>query len=171
MISVTTLLLQALGAALIAAFIVWTTYQTYRILLPNNRWFKSLSLLPAPLNMGIRAFFVFEAMFLLGDLVWIAEPLIHKLYFYGLAKLGLQGTQVAIGAGVIVLGLGAYWFKVRKQALYGFVEIIFAGAVGVATAKQMDAKTELVGPIAALIGAIYVVSRGASNIGEAWKKR
>ncbi|MGC1370530.1 MAG: hypothetical protein WA824_00190, partial [Candidatus Sulfotelmatobacter sp.] len=63
------------------------------------------------------------------------------------------------------------WFKVRKQALYGFVEIIFAGAVGVATAKQMGAKTELVGPIAALIGAIYVVSRGAGNIGEAWKKR
>ena len=170
MISVTTILLQALGAVLIAVFIVWSTYTTYRVLIPNNRWFKSLSLLPNPLNMGIRAFIVFEAMFLIGDAIWVVEPSIHKLYFYSLSQLGLQGTQVGIGMLVILLGLGAYWFKVRNQGTYGFVEIIFAGALGVATAKQMTATTQLAGPVAALIGAVYVVSRGAGNIADSWKK-
>lgn len=67
MISLSTFLLQMLGSGLIAVFIVWSTYQTYRILLPNNRWFKGLSLLPDALNMGVRAFLVFEGMFLLDE--------------------------------------------------------------------------------------------------------
>jgi|ERR1700733_10088424 len=170
MIPLTTMALQALGSALIAAFLVWSTYRTDRYAIPNNSWFKGLKVLPDRLNMGIRAFLVFAAMFAFGDLVWAAEPYIHRGYSFALYKVGIQGTQVAIGLTVIMLGLGAYWFKVKNQTVYGFVEIIFAGAVGVATAKQMTAAAQLTGPIAALIGAIYVVSRGAGNIADGWRK-
>jgi hypothetical protein len=109
-------------------------------------------------------------MFLIGDFIWFAEPFIHRLYFYALDTLGIQGTQVGIGGLVILFGIGAYWFKVKNQTFYGFIEIVFAGALGVATAKQMTTQTQFIGSAATLIGAVYVVSRGASNIAEGWRK-
>ncbi len=171
MISLMTMALQSAGSALIATFIVWSTYSANKYAIPNNSWLKGLRVLPDPLNMGVRVFLVFLAMFALGDLVWATEPYVHKAYFYVLERLGIQGTQVAIGLAVIVAGLAAYRFKMKSQTVYGFVEIILAGAIGVATAKQMTATTQLTGPVAALIGAIYVVSRGAGNIADGWKKK
>jgi hypothetical protein len=58
----------------------------------------------------------------------------------------------------------------KPEILLGLVEIFVAGALGVVTAKQMTAPSPLIGAVAALIGAIYVVSRGAGNIADGWKK-
>jgi hypothetical protein len=171
MVSVTTLILQAFGAMLIAVFIVWSAYRAYHILVPNNRWFRWLKPLPNALNMGIRAFIVFEVMFLIGDLIWFAEPYIHKLFFRLLDAFGVQGTQVGIGVLVIFFGAAAYSFKVKTQFWYGFVEVIFAGVAGVVTARQLNPAAQLAGPIATLIGAVYVVSRGISNIMDARTKK
>lgn len=165
-----TLLLQTLAATLIAMFMVWSIYRDNRFAKPNNDWLKGLSRLPDKLNLGIRVFLVFGAMFLLGDLLWVTGPLVHGLYSYVLKQLGLQGAQLLMGVGVIVGGLSAYWFKRKNQTAYGFVEIIFAGALGIATARQMGPTASLSGSVAALIGAVYVVSRGAGNIMEGWQE-
>lgn len=170
MISLTTFFLQILGAALIAVFIVWSMYKDYKVLQPNNRWFKSLALLPDSINTGIRVAIVFEAMFLFADLVWVAEPTIHKFYFYVLNEAGLRATQVGIAVLVILFGLVAYLFKLSNQRMYGFLEVFFAGALGVGIAQQMTAVSQLTGHVTALLGAVYVVSRGMGNIVDGWKK-
>ena len=171
MISISTVLLQAFGAALIAVCVVWSTYQTYRILLPNNRWFRSLSLLPAPLNMGIRAFIVFELMFLFGDLIWLIEPSIHKMYFYALTKLGFQGAEAGIGISVLFFGVVAFVFKLEHPRLYGLTELLVAITLGALAAKQIRSPSPAIGEATALIGAVYIVSRGMGNILDGWKPK
>jgi hypothetical protein len=171
MISPKTLLLQALGSALIALFTVWSTYRDNKYAIPSNLWLNSLSRLPNKLRMGIQAFLAFGAMFLIGDLIWFVEPSIHKLYFYALAKIGLQGTEVGVGVLVIFFGLVAYLFKVGNPRLYGLIEILVAGGLGVAAAKQLSQPSPLIGEWTALIGAIYVVSRGIGNIADGLKPK
>jgi hypothetical protein len=170
-ISLITILYQVAATALIAIFLVWSTYRDNKYASPNDKWLRALKRLPDKLNVGIRAFVVFGAMFVIADVFWISEPYIHKLFFYLLDALGVQGTQVGVGALVIVCGAGAYWFKAKNQLSYGIVEVIFAGAAGVVTARELSTATQLAGPIATLIGAVYVVSRGISNIMDATAKR
>jgi len=168
--SLTTLVVQTLAAAVIAALVTWSIFQGSRYVYPNNSWLDILSLLPTKLNVGIRAFLTFEAMFSLGDLLFFLLQLIRRLYLYAIDTIGLQSTQVGMGVLVILGGLVAYRFKTKNQVIYGLVEIIFAGALGVATAKQITPTTQPTGVVAAIIGAIYVVSRGVGNIADGWKK-
>jgi hypothetical protein len=85
--------------------------------------------------------------------------------------LGLQITQLLIGAGVVIVGYLAYRFKRANLLAYGSVEIMFAAAVAIVTAKQMSGNTSWAGPAATLGGAIYVVSRGLGNYAEGAKQR
>src|SRR5579862_5126178 len=85
------------GCRVRRTFVVWSSYRADSYVRPNNNWFKSLSLLPDKINMVVRAFLVFEAMFLVGDLMWLASHPLRRAYLYTLNALGLQGIQVVIG--------------------------------------------------------------------------
>jgi len=161
---------QAIATAVIAALVVWSTYRGGERVYVNNKWFPWLKRLPDKINLGIRVFLVFGAMFIVADSVWLLEPHLREAYAYCLAKLGLQGTQIGAGVIVVVVGFYAYWFKVKHQLAYGMVEIIFAGAAGVVTARQMSTATQWAGSVATLIGAVYVVSRGVGNVAEGLRK-
>jgi hypothetical protein len=80
--------------------------------------------------------------------------------------LGLHLTQLVIGAVVVLLGFLAYKFKASKQSAYGAVEIMFAAAAAIVTARQMSMTTDWTGPAASLGATVYVVSRGLSNYKE-----
>jgi hypothetical protein len=127
-------------------------------------WLGWLSRFPDKVAVWIRASILLVSMFLIGDLASVLEPSAHKFFLHLMGAWGLQGTQLAIGVSAVNVGFAAYTFKVRNQLAYGLVEIVFAGAAGVVTAKQMTTGAELSASIAALIAAVYVVSRGAPAV-------
>lgn len=72
-----------------------------------------------------------------------------------------------IAVCVFPIGYSAYYFKKKNQLLFGQLEI----AVGVATALGATARQEFrLTQILAVIGAIYIVARGFTNIDDAKKR-
>ncbi len=80
--------------------------------------------------------------------------------------LGLHLTQLVIGAAVVMLGYLAYKFKAARQSSYGAVEIMFAAAAAIVTAREMSMTADWTGPAASLGATVYVVSRGLNNYAE-----
>jgi hypothetical protein len=70
-----------------------------------------------------------------------------------------------VGGAVFVYGETAYAFKRRHQMFYGCMEIIFGitAAIIAATYRKVDDPTTL----AAILGCVYVVVRGRTNVSEA----
>jgi hypothetical protein len=162
---------QIFVSALIAIVLTWSWFSTGQIVhVITGGWLGWLSKFPRKVAVWIRAVPMIVSMFLLGDLASVLVPFAHKFFTHLLRALGLQGTQLAVGASVLIIGLYAYRFKVRNQLAYGLVEIVFAGAAGVVTAKQMTTGEQLPACVAGLIGAVYVVSRGASNFVDGTRK-
>jgi len=166
-----TIIFQAIAASAAAVFITWSIFRQNEYASPNNKWLPALKKLPRPINMGIRVFIIFGAMFAIADGIWAIEPYIHRIFFRTLNALGLQWIEIVVGVLVIICGLYAYWFKNKYLLYYGIVEVIFAGAAGVVTAKQLATSAQIAGPIATLIGSVYVVSRGVSNIADGLEKK
>lgn len=84
---------------------------------------------------------------------------------------GISAVQFAMGAFVLVLGIAAYAFKARNQIFYGAVELIFAGVAGIVQSRHITTMAELVGALPTLVGSVYVVSRGMSNLDEGMEKK
>jgi hypothetical protein len=118
---------QALASAFVALAFVCSLYWGGQRVAIHRGWFEWMRLLPEKAQVWIRAFVLFEAMFLIGDLVLVLEPIVKRFLPFVLGALGLQGTQIGAGILVLVFGLCAYWFKVKNQLAYGVVEIGFSG--------------------------------------------
>jgi hypothetical protein len=163
---------QVLVSALIATLLLWSFYSGgNRVTVYRTGWLGGLSKLPDKAAVWTRALILLVIMFSFGDVVSILEPFVYKVLAYLMLTLGLAGIHVAIGAGVIVAGMCAYIFKLRNQALYGIVEIVVAGATGIAVAKKIGTVSQWTGSMQTLVAAIYVVSRGAGNYFDGLEKR
>jgi hypothetical protein len=110
------------------------------------------------------------AAFVAGDLVVALLPFFTRVFAWAMSTFGLQVTQLIIVV-VVVLGVGAFFFKSNAQISYGSVELLFAWIAGIITARQMRPGTDWSGQLATLIGAVYIVSRGLGNIKEGIIKR
>jgi len=106
---------------------------------------------------------------LTGGVVVLLYPYGRELFVKILAAIGLRLTQLFVGLGVMVIGVGAYIFKVKRQSAYGVVEIMFAGVASVIAAKQLTTTAAPAAALATLAGSVYVVSRGMSNYFEGKK--
>jgi uncharacterized membrane protein HdeD (DUF308 family) len=115
--------------------------------------------------------FLVVTILVVGSIVVVAEPFLKTPALWMMSKLGLRLTQLLVGAGVLPLGFGAFFFKLRHQKTYGCVEILFAGIAAVIAARQMKPASDWSGQIATLVGAVYIVSRGLSNIKDGFKTK
>ncbi len=106
------------------------------------------------------------AVFLAADVIVAIEPYLVRTYLWSMRTIGLEATQLLLGGVVVALGRGAYVFKRDNQYLYGIVEVLFAFVAAVITARQMKAGGDWSPQVSALIGAVYIVSRGMGNIKE-----
>jgi MFS family permease len=106
-----------------------------------------------------------ETLFLANSLI-AALPLAEKTFQKLLHLLGLQFTQFVITVVVVIVGYLAFRFKLKYQAAYGSVEIIFAAAVTIVTVEQMTSARGLMAVATSLGAAVYVVSRGCGNLHE-----
>lgn len=114
---------------------------------------------------------ILAMIFFFADFAIMAMAAIKQLCLWVMQTIGLEATQVLLGVIVLILGGGAFVFKLKHQRLYGFVEVVFAGVVAIIIARQMRPGTDWSSQVATLIGTIYVVSRGLSNIKEGFKAR
>jgi hypothetical protein len=111
------------------------------------------------------------ATFVLGKLITTASPFVKHSYLWVMSVLGLKAIQLFFGITVVVMGCGAFVFKLRFQTTYGVIEVLVAWAVGVIAARQIRPQTDWMGVSAALIGAMYIVSRGLGNIMDGVKAK
>jgi len=100
----------------------------------------------------------------LVDGVILAIPHVVRGYLALLGVLGVEVSQTIIGGMLVAMGYGAYFFKRAKQRWYGLVEILFTFVTVVVALKTT--KHNPLGLATALIGAMYVGSRGFSNYVE-----
>jgi hypothetical protein len=105
----------------------------------------------------------------IAEVVQLAGPFIVRAYLFSIQRLGGQNTEVVIGVAVLISGIAAFFFKLKHQRAYGAVEVLFGGVAAVVTARQMKAATNWTPQITALIGAVYIVSRGLNNISDGFK--
>lgn len=105
------------------------------------------------------------ASIVIADGMVAAAPYVYKGYLKLMDFMGLEVTELLMGAVVVLLGYAAYIFKKKKKSAYGTVEIIFAASTAIVTAKQISAQGKLFPALATLGGCVYVVARGLSNIG------
>jgi hypothetical protein len=106
-----------------------------------------------------------------ADFVIVVLPYIHNGYSWLIELLGLRLAELLVSASVVGLGFVAFWFKGKKQLLYGSVEVFFAAIAAIVTTRQITPTTNWGATIASFIGSIYIVSRGLNNIKDAMDKR
>jgi hypothetical protein len=88
------------------------------------------------------------------------------------AVLGLHLTQALAIAFVIALGFAASEFKLRGKLYYGMVEVFFGVISSVAIVSRVNftpipVSQMSLAQVTALVGSVYVVARGFTNIHEA----
>ncbi len=115
-------------------------------------------------TFGLSVLF-FLVVFALVNGVIISIPFIAAGYVRVLHAMGIEVTQTLVAVAMIVIAYSAYRFKKAKQKLYGIVEIIFTAVSVVVALKTTPANNHL-GLAVALIGAMYVGSRGFANYYE-----
>jgi hypothetical protein len=119
---------------------------------------------------GLLAFVLITSL-LIGGSIHLAVPFLLRGCVLLMGKLGLQNVQLLVGAAVLLLGVAAFSFKLVNQVIYGVVEVLFAGVAADVTSRQMNAGADWAAQIATLIGAVYIVSRGLSNIKEGFASK
>jgi hypothetical protein len=107
----------------------------------------------------------FLVVFGLVNGIIISIPFIAAGYVRVLHAMGIEVTQTLAAVAVIVIAFSAYRFKKAKQKVYGIVEVIFTAVSVVVALKTTPANNHL-GLAVALIGAMYVGSRGFANYYE-----
>jgi hypothetical protein len=84
-----------------------------------------------------------------------------------LSELGKGFAQVIIGLAVLILGYTASYLRKKHRVGYGLVEISF-GCVGAIIAAGHVASADVLFPAAVtLVGCVYIVVSGNTNIEEA----
>jgi len=114
---------------------------------------------------------LFAVVWLLSSAVIVVMPYVREGFLRLLQIFGVQVTQLLISLIVIALGSFAFLFKQKRLHSYGLVEVIFAAVAAVIASRQIKPNTEWAGPIASLIGCVYIVSRGLSNMRDGMKAR
>ena len=103
----------------------------------------------------------------LGGGLLVALLLFVPRLYRELATSGLlnhHSVQFVITTAVLLIGISAFWIKREWQMQYGIGEIIFGVATAYHTAAGLALKDAMLARWTALIAAVYVVSRGMSNI-------
>lgn len=80
------------------------------------------------------------------------------------------GDRVSLLASILLFGLAASYLKFKKQILYGYLEICFALAFGwnsLGTGTVANPTQNLL----VLVGVMYLVSRGTTNILDGLRER
>jgi TRAP-type uncharacterized transport system fused permease subunit len=98
-------------------------------------------------------------------------PYISRFYGYILSSIDTYQTKLTIFGVVVALGFGAYRFKKFSQFWYGTIEIIFGGLYAFNTIAEMHNRDGLFAKWAVLVGCVYILARGFSNVkdsGAAW---
>ena len=113
---------------------------------------------------------------------WLPHQAFRILLFSGaaflpgylLSKLGSLSPNrppIAIALTIFIVGTIAFWYKKKWLFAYGITEIGF----GVISSYQVANGSKFAGVIFAkwtvLVGSVYVISRGWSNISDARRKR
>jgi hypothetical protein len=93
-----------------------------------------------------------------------------RLFALSSRWLGTHGTQAGVGAVVVGMGLGAYWFKSKRQRWYGTVEIAFGAVGGFFICFTLEQGKTLLSQWVGLVGCAYVIARGLNNVAEASAK-
>jgi len=88
------------------------------------------------------------------------------------AVLGLHLTQALAIALVPALGFAAFQFRLRSKLYYGMIEVLFAVISAIAVVSRVNFTSIPVSQMSlaqltALVGSVYVVTRGLTNIYEA----
>ena len=127
-----TIAVQVLTSALIATGLTVGFYSGGgEVAIYRTGWLGWLSKLPDKAAVWTRALILFVLMFLIGDVVTLIEPLAHRAFLYFMGTCGLQGTELAIGASVVIVGLLAYWGRSSMNSLYGISRAnVFAESSG-----------------------------------------
>jgi hypothetical protein len=92
----------------------------------------------------------------------------HPDLFASLERgIGSYASRILVSVVVILLGVGAYYFKRYSQLWYGSVEVIVGAASGISIAIGLRPNESMFSRWAALAGCVYVIARGLNNISDA----
>ncbi len=108
--------------------------------------------------------FVFFIIFALGDGMVSLAPFVRRGYTWMMQACGVAVSHLLLATLVMALGVSAFIFKSKYQRTYGIVEVLFAGVAAVVAARQIKVGQDWSGQLATLVGCIYIVSRGLSNV-------
>jgi hypothetical protein len=81
--------------------------------------------------------------------------------------MGRKVAQVSTGMVVLILGLTGSWVRRKHRVGYGLTEIAFGCVGGIIAAGHIASADSLFPGLVALLGCVYVVVRGYTNIEEA----
>ena len=158
-----TFIAAAIGGILIAGIIfilVWRWEREFGRIdgsqEPRNYW--------RDFRNGILAVFGITVLVCMSTLV---GPYARHGMNFALNLVGLRLIQLFVGLTVILIGGILYIFKHLNLKWYGRVEVIFAAATAIITARQITDQTNWLLVMATLGGCVYVVARGFSNTSEA----
>lgn len=117
-------------------------------------------------SISVLAICIFAA----ADAIFFLWPSCIAFYLWLRGVVGVELTTLFGGFGLIVLGWAAFSFKKRDQQTYGALEVIFAGIAAVIAIRQITPGRDWSGQFASLVGAVYIVSRGLSNVEDGAKQ-
>jgi hypothetical protein len=163
---------ELLGCFIVSFLFTAILFLEHESIVPiRTGWLGWLANLPRPVAVWLRGSILLFLILLGGDLVAWLGPYATNLFGVLMRVMGLKLLQLATGLLVIVIGILAYWFKKENQVAYGVVEVMVAGSAGVVAAKQIAPGASIPPIVAALVAAVYVVSRGIGNFDEGRTKR
>jgi len=150
---------------------------------PVPSWFIPLFVLSVLVFFGIiglqhylagkpmREFWLFVALFITACAIFFVA-LNPETLRYVAKRAGAHFTQMFVAGIVIGAGWSAAIFKRRNQLWYGYVEVFFGVMSAIAIVSRtnfaaVEFATLSLAQFGGLVGCIYVVARGLTNIREA----
>lgn len=97
--------------------------------------------------------------------VLLNAPLIYRTLHLD-TEMSKHSVQLVVAVVVLTSGVIAYWTKRNFQMSYGLAELFFGVATAYSNANGLATKEAALAKWTALVGAIYVVSRGMNNVME-----
>jgi hypothetical protein len=111
-------------------------------------------------------------------LIFTAGFTVFSLEIWKLAALAslhwpfsLYWSRYLLFIGVLLVGVVAHLFKRRNQGLYGAIEVAFGAATAWNVALGIKPSEPMFGRWTALVGCVYFIVRGLSNIQDYRAKR